>query len=291
MCRRWIYLVFPILVLGAAPIASADLVGHWKLDEGSGIIAYDSSGNGHDGTIVGNPQWVRGVSGLALEFDGDDHVDLGNDPSLDITAPITIMIWARTSVVGETHTTNPGLIAKAESGVDWSWQLRYKAVGSPGYLGFQFNPVTGGRVWVNVGQNLEVGEWYHIAGVANGTDAICYLNGEQTDRQPLVDFVGGNGKLFIGYEGWVHWYGAADEVRIYDTALTQAEIQQAMIGVPPGAASKPSPADEATDVPREGTLSWTPGEFAAPTNGHKVYFGQSFNDVNDATGGVAQDAN
>jgi len=52
----------------------------------------------------------------------------------------------------------------------------------------------------------------------------------------------------------------------------------------------PSPDDEAEDVLRDVVLSWTPGEFAAPTNGHKVYFGESFDDVNDAVGGVAQTA-
>ncbi|MCH8119182.1 MAG: hypothetical protein IIC00_05575 [Planctomycetes bacterium] len=55
-------------------------------------------------------------------------------------------------------------------------------------------------------------------------------------------------------------------------------------------ASDPNPADGATDVPRDVVLSWTQGEFAAPTDGHKVYFGESFNDVNDGTGGVAQSA-
>jgi len=59
----------------------------------------------------------------------------------------------------------------------------------------------------------------------------------------------------------------------------------------PQSAGNPDPEDEATDVPRDVTLSWTPGVFAAPTNGHKVYFGESFDEVNDATGGVAQDAN
>jgi len=58
-----------------------------------------------------------------------------------------------------------------------------------------------------------------------------------------------------------------------------------------GSSSDPSPSDESTDVPRDVTLSWTPGIFAAPTKGHKVYFGESFNDVNNAAGGVAQDAN
>ncbi|MCH7559723.1 MAG: carbohydrate binding domain-containing protein, partial [Planctomycetes bacterium] len=62
-------------------------------------------------------------------------------------------------------------------------------------------------------------------------------------------------------------------------------------GASPEQASDPKPADEATDVPRDVVLSWTPGEFAAPTNGHKVYFSESFNDVNDGIGGVTQDAN
>ena len=58
----------------------------------------------------------------------------------------------------------------------------------------------------------------------------------------------------------------------------------------PELSNKPSPANGAEDVPRDVVFSWEPGEFAAPTNGHKVYFGESFNDVNDATGGVAQTA-
>ncbi|MHC4596763.1 MAG: carbohydrate binding domain-containing protein, partial [Planctomycetota bacterium] len=56
-------------------------------------------------------------------------------------------------------------------------------------------------------------------------------------------------------------------------------------------ADNPYPFDGATDVPREVVLSWTPGEFAPPVNGHKVYLSENFNDVNDGVGGIAQDAN
>jgi hypothetical protein len=272
-----------VLVLGLVltSTAKADLVGWWKLDEGSGTTVSDASGKGHNGTIVGNPQWVSGVSGLALEFDGDDRVDLGNDPSLDITAPITIMIWARTAVVGETHTTNPGVFAKAESGPGWSWQLRYKAVGTPGYLGFQFNPVSGASVWVSVGQNLEVGEWYHVTGVVNGTDATCYLNGQETDRDPLPNFQKSNGKLFIGYEGWIPWYGAADDARIYSHALSEIEILSAMAGEPWPYAFGPDPPDGAVLSGTWVTLSWKAGDLAVS---HNVYLGNNFNDVNSGTG-------
>ncbi len=55
-------------------------------------------------------------------------------------------------------------------------------------------------------------------------------------------------------------------------------------------ASDPNPADGATDVPRDVVLSWTPGELAAPINGHKVYLSESFNDVNDGIGAITQSA-
>lgn len=58
LCRGLYYLVSCVLVLGWATCASAELVGHWKLDDGTGLVAKDSSGNGNDGTLNGGTQWV-----------------------------------------------------------------------------------------------------------------------------------------------------------------------------------------------------------------------------------------
>jgi len=74
-----------------------------------------------------------------------------------------------------------------------------------------------------------------------------------------------------------------------DYVPTDEDYQNAQTFVP-GAASKPSPAHEGTDAPRDVVLSWQPGDFAAPTNGHKIYFGESFNDVNDGIGAITQSA-
>ena len=49
------------------------LVGWWKFDEGSGTVAYDSSGNDLDGTTNGNPPWVSGKIGGALSFNGSNQ--------------------------------------------------------------------------------------------------------------------------------------------------------------------------------------------------------------------------
>ena len=58
MFKKLIYTTSFVLLLGSTltSMANAKLVGWWKLDEGSGSIAHDSSGNGNDGTIGGNPQ-------------------------------------------------------------------------------------------------------------------------------------------------------------------------------------------------------------------------------------------
>ena len=55
------------------------------------------------------------------------------------------------------------------------------------------------------------------------------------------------------------------------------------VEAPPEKASSPQPAHEATDVPREVVLGWVPGEQVPTVDGHRVYFGTSFADVNDGT--------
>ena len=94
MFKRFICLAVWAFVLAIASNVSADLIAHWRFDEGSGTIAADTSGNSNDGTLMGNPQWVTGKIGGALEFDGDgDYVDCGNDAIFDITEEITLAIW------------------------------------------------------------------------------------------------------------------------------------------------------------------------------------------------------
>ncbi|UCC97614.1 MAG: hypothetical protein JSW66_17440, partial [Phycisphaerales bacterium] len=77
-----------------------------------------------------------------------------------------------------------------------------------------------------------------------------------------------------------------------DSRNTYAKIcfVDIIVDIPLGAARYPDPVDEATDVPRDVILSWTPGQFAPPVNGHRLYLSDSFSDVNDGLGGVTQSA-
>ncbi|MFB0555735.1 MAG: LamG-like jellyroll fold domain-containing protein, partial [Phycisphaerae bacterium] len=208
-------------------------VGHWTLDEGSGTTAYDSSGNGNDGTIVGNPTWIAGVMGTALEFHGlgapgggGDYIDCGNDVSLDITGPISIALWIKPGADDpEGQGTETAPMAKAMSGMSpsWSWQVRYGWGSDQPYMAFTFN--TAPRAWVYVGRNLERDEWCHIACSHDGTTLKCYLNGEQTDSTPMGQITSSSTPVLIGSDGWgCDWIGAIDEVAIYNRALSDSEI-------------------------------------------------------------------
>ena len=87
-------------------------------------------------------------------------------------------------------------------------------------------------------------------------------------------------------EGIIIGYGGEGTVTVTFDGLTTTVVA---LGGP--SASKPDPADENTDVPRDAVLSWKSGAFAPAVNGHKLYFSENFTDVNDGIGGMVQDAN
>ncbi|MHC4543485.1 MAG: hypothetical protein ACYTDW_02665, partial [Planctomycetota bacterium] len=94
------------------------LVGWWKLDEGSGNTAADSGDKGLDGTLVGDTSWVDGIVAGALVFDGDgDYVDVGKDPSFDITQQITVSACIKVNAFDRKW---QAIVAKGDS----AWRLQ-----------------------------------------------------------------------------------------------------------------------------------------------------------------------
>jgi len=295
-CGGMTYLISFVLMVGLvltniSIAAEPGLVGWWKFDDGSGGIAKDSSGSGNDGTLNGNPRWVDGKIGGALEFNGS--ISFVRAPHIPLNSrTFTIMMWVNPVL----YTSEQVVFSQTQSrSTNLSMHFRLGGQGGgnvPAYgirMGFYANDLdTPANIIV---QN----NWYHITfwyNFENQTRRI-YVNGAKVAEGAAGPFLGTSGNTVIGsWDGTGQWFmGIIDDVRIYYRALTEEEIKQAMQGIPPGVASNPSPADEATDVPRDVTLSWTPGEFAPPVNGHKVFFSENFTDVNDGIGGIAQSAN
>ncbi len=279
MQRRFLGLVLVVLVLGSAGTVSADLVGHWKLDEGSGTVARDSSGNGNDGELIGNPTWTTGVFGGALHFAGSpDKVDVPHNPMLNPEEAFTACVWANADPSGSGHRSpltsrddypQRGYIIYVEPGNTWQY-----------WMG------TGAGGWNNTaGPAVALGEWTHVAAVYDQGQKRFYINGELVGENAATISPNTAQVLRIGAgasenAGNYFFVGSVDEVAVFDHALSEAEVRAAMDGIASAElASDPQPAHEATDVPRDVVLSWTPGEFAAT---HDVYFGTVFDDVNMA---------
>ncbi len=282
MSRKLIYLFSFVLVLSIAGNVSAELVGYWKFDEGSGTTAYDSSGNGLDGTLNGDPQWVEGQLGGALDFDGDDSVEIPHSPLLSITDEITITAW--TNMRGNAS----GELAIVSKGGWAANDLPYELTETPGGVIFWQFYDDGGRDDC-APDSPPVDEWHHIAATYDGNIFKCYIDGELADEWAYAGTMPENtASVNIGQRsrGGTYFNGIIDEVAIYNRALREDEIPDIMLGVGDfGQASGPNPADGALLEDTWVNLGWRPGDFAVS---HDVYLGENFDDVNDGAEGTFQ---
>jgi hypothetical protein len=207
-----------------APIA------HWKLDEGSGVVAYDSVGMNHG--IVYGPNWTTGVLDGALDFNGvDDYVQANDDPSLrfDQYSSFAISYWANpVSEDLQSHT----VVAKMR-GAEQVGQFSYEAKWNGSDSGFRF---VAGKSFVGstavVSEAVSTGSWYHVVGVYDNNDMKIYLNGNFSDGATFGFDTGStapDGNPVIGarqYNSTTEEYfeGKIDDVRIYDQALSEGEV-------------------------------------------------------------------
>ena len=272
-------------------ITDPNLLCWWKFDEGDGTTPLDWSGHDHHGILEGNPQWVEGLVGGALQFDGvgDRVVDNAAAAYLNGLNAVTVCMWIKSSVTG----TDKGFIdGEDPDGNDNVMEMRYDAAGGNGggtnVLKMAVTS-TAGEQQLESSDDAQTTEWQHVAMVwSSGQQLKFYINGvldTPTDNQAATTgTTTGCTKLVIGQggkdTGGGGWYGLIDDVRIYNKVLTADEIKQAMRGDTTLAWS-PKPANKAiTDVERAVPLTWSPGEKAAQ---HDVYFGTDQTAVANAT--------
>jgi hypothetical protein len=90
-------------VADASPFA--DAIAHWPFDEGSGMSAFDATGNGHTISLVNGPTWVPGHTGTGVASTGTTEYLVSNVIDLSATSAVTVSLWVnRTYTVGPRHT-------------------------------------------------------------------------------------------------------------------------------------------------------------------------------------------
>ena len=74
------------------------LVGHWRLNEGTGSTAYDSSGQASNGALANSPTWITGHLSNALSFNGTNYVSIPVTGTQFAAYPLSVCFWAKTTV-------------------------------------------------------------------------------------------------------------------------------------------------------------------------------------------------
>jgi hypothetical protein len=271
MCRRFTCLVTFVSVLIMTGHVSAELVGHWRLDDGSGTIAADSSGYGNDGTLRGDPQWVIGKINGALEFDGtDDYVEVADNESLHLWERFTLAAW-----IYQVESRSSRIIDKIGAGTANGPHLDT-------HPGTKLRCCSGTCISTTTDHTLD--EWHHVAVTFDQGDVKLYVDGSVEGEGSVPSPLAGNDlPLRIGADsdGQSLFHGLIDDVRVYNQALTETEILAAMEGSKAYPyAFGPDPKDGALHKNTWVTLGWRSGDFAVS---HDVYLGDNFNDVSEAT--------
>jgi glucose/arabinose dehydrogenase/fibronectin type 3 domain-containing protein len=256
----------------AAPPTPPGLVGAWAFGEGSGTTTADASGNENVGTLTGASWTTQGRYGNALSFNGAGNlVRVASSASLNVTSAMTLSAWIR-------PTAN-------QSG--WRTILQRQpdayflnASNSAGPLRPAGGATLGGNTQYLSGPTANpVNAWSHVALTYDGAALKLYVNGTQvatkaatgaiqTTTNPL--WIGGNQPYGEYFNGII------DEVRVYDRALTQPDIQADMntsiVPTAPDttAPSTPSGLNAAAAGAGQINLSWTASSDNVSVAGYRL---------------------
>jgi len=228
---------FLLLLLACAPFGTPPPTNTTEPSLIKGLVAYypfngnanDESGNENHGAVHGAILTIDrfGNPDAAYHFDGvDDHINCGHSPLLDVNHH-TIAAWIRIDISSGhrriVSKVDPHVHEAIDLGINPDNRLRTNfATGSE-----KNHELLGSEV-------LENDRWYFVAVTYDGTKVALYVDGKVDSTFPRSGTVRTNGvDLAIGRHGGYpypdeddYWFsGSIDEVRIYNRALSDTEIQ------------------------------------------------------------------
>jgi hypothetical protein len=205
--------------------ASTNLVGAWGFDETTGTTAADSSGQNNPGTITGATHVAGGKFGGALSFNGTSNwVTVADANSLDLTTGMTLEAWVQPTALGSLWRC---VIMKEQPS-----NLIYALYAGDSTGRPAMDVFTTADIGFSGPTALGLNTWIHLAATYDGTTQRLYVNGVQVATKATTGAIKtSTGALRIGGDAsWSNeWFaGLIDEVRVYNKALTAAEIQADM---------------------------------------------------------------
>jgi hypothetical protein len=229
--RIFLAAVAAALALTAQAQAATGLVGNWRLNEGSGTSAADSSGFADTGSVSGGFEWIAGKRQGALRLDGaTGNVRVPVASVLQPATGVTVSAWVR-------HAGSPGnfryVVAKGATGCLAASYGLY--TGPDGGLEFYVSDQAGFSYTrsPDAGTSVWDGQWHLATGTFDGAVVRMYVDGvEVGSGMPRLGGIGyglsDTDDLLVGRYagcGGLEYGGDVDEVRIYGRALTADEVK------------------------------------------------------------------
>jgi hypothetical protein len=204
-------------------VVSTGLVAAYGFEEGSGTTTVDGSGLGNTGTITAGTWTTAGRFGKALSFNGTSSlVTIADVAALRLTTAMTLEAWVRPT-----------------SSASWRCALLKESSGGLAYGLYASDTSSRPSAYVRVGSDVDatgpsaitLNAWTHLAATYDGAALRLYVNGTQVTSRTLTGSIASSTQpLRIGgNQVWGEYFaGLIDEVRVYNRALSAAEIQTDM---------------------------------------------------------------
>jgi hypothetical protein len=240
----------PTGIFGEWTLSSSDISG---INTGSSVT--DVSGNGNNGFAYGNSAFT--FAALGANFDGvSSYIAL---PYAITSGSLTVMAWFQPASFS---VGSPRIVANSHTDEDDNgFQLVINNGGGSGFFDVGNGSTNGTASWT---QQLNTGEYYHYAGVYNGSTVVAYINGVEVGSGTFAGGALSNSGFDINigrnpaYAG-DYFEGAIYDARIYESALTATQILEIYQSVtdPPPSPPPPAPPPGSPPVPTAITLSPT----------------------------------
>lgn len=254
----------------------SSLVGCWRMDEGAGSLLLDGSpAHTHDAALVNSPIFATpgkiGAHDLILNGTSQ-YASIPDDPAFAFTT-LTVALWLKPN-----QAADQGLVVKSSGSAGFELALSASNSSDPPTsqkVFFRLNEDDALRVYSVTAYPTD-GSWLHAAATYDGNTMRLFINGVQEASLAAGTAVSPNTAAIVlgaNSEGTSGWFaGELDDARLYNRALSDAEIAALASAAPPGDTTPPSAPTALSATPGDGSiqLNWTPPS-DPDVKGYNVY--------------------
>lgn len=193
------------------------LAGRWKLTEGKGTVAFDSSTNKNDGVLLGGVTWYKYRSVTAVSFSANgDYIQVNESPSLQMATDLTVSFWISPD---EVSAYDERVMSKV-----YSWDVKLQGAN-------RYPQFTAGGKYAQLDYVVATNAWQHVAITFSKGQVKGYVNGVAVGLR-ASSFVGGETlplqyfglRLGTDSDNTMPMKGRLGDVRVYGRALSAAEV-------------------------------------------------------------------